>query len=221
MTSRDKSAFFNEDRILSYGREISEISQMGIEAVIVVGAGNIFRGKENTLSFMQKKDADWVGLSATILNGIVLKYALENQFKKKVRVVSFYNYQGIIEEYKKDEINEYLDNGEIIISVAMGRPGFSTDTISANLASDLNCDMILKGTKVDGVYSADPEVDVKATKFDQLSYQQAIDQKLGVMDESAFKICQENKIKIKVFNIYKQGNLIKAATGREVGTIIK
>lgn len=221
MTSQDKSAFFNKDRILSYAKGISKVRELGIEPVIVVGAGNIFRGRENTLSFMQKKEADWIGLSATVLNGIVLKYALENQFKQKVRVVSFYNYQGIIEEYKREKINNYLDNGEIIISVAMGKPGFSTDTISANLARDLNCGMILKGTKVDGVYSADPKIDPQAIKFDELSYQEAIDQKLGVMDESAFKICQKNKIKIKVFNIYQQESLVKVAMGEKVGTIIK
>lgn len=221
MTSQDKSTFFNKDRILSYAKEISKVRQLGVEPVIVVGAGNIFRGRENTLSFMQKKDADWIGLSATVLNGIALKYALENQFKQKVRVVSFYNYQGVIEEYKRDKIIKYLNNGEIIISVAMGKPGFSTDTISANLAQDLDCDIILKGTKVDGVYSADPKKDPNAIKFSKLSYQEAINQKLGVMDESAFIICQKNKIKIRVFNIYRQGNLVKAAMGERIGTIIQ
>lgn len=220
MTSQDKSVFFNEDKILSYAKEISKVREMGVEPIIVVGAGNIFRGRENTLSFMQKKDADWIGLSATILNGIVLKYALENKFKKKVKLVSFYNYQEIIEKFSADKVNNYLKKGFIIISVAMGIPNQTTDTIAANVAKDLKCAMILKGTKVEGVYSADPIQNKSAIKYNRLSYNEAIDKKLKVMDLEAFKICQKNKIKIRVFNINKKGNLIKAAKGEEVGTLV-
>lgn len=219
--SNNKSRIFDEKKILNYSHQIAEVCDHNIETIIVVGGGNIYRGRENYLSFLSNKMADWVGINATILNGIVLKSALENKFKKKVKIISFYNYQTLIEKFSANKVNNYLKKGYIIISVAMGVPGVSTDTIAANVAKNLKCAMILKGTKVDGVYSADPIKVKSAIKYDQLSYNEAIDKKLKVMDLEAFKICQKNKIKIRVFNINKEGNLIKAAKGEEVGTIIK
>ncbi|EKD56692.1 MAG: UMP kinase [uncultured bacterium] len=218
--SSDKSEFFDDRKILNYAQEITQISNKGIEIIVVVGGGNIYRGRENKLSFLKQEEADWIGLNATILNGIVLKYALENRFNKKSQIVSFYSYQEIIEKFDLDKTNKDLKDNKIIISVAMGKPRFSTDTISANLAHELNCDMILKGTKVDGVYSADPMINKNAKKYDRLSYQEAIDQNLKVMDQEAFKICQQNHIPIKVFNIFGRDNIVKAAMGEDVGTVI-
>lgn len=218
--SNNKSEVFDEKKILNYAQEIAHINNNGIEVMVVVGGGNLYRGRENKLSFMSKKEADWVGLNATILNGIVLKFALENMFNVKTKIVSLYSYQEIIDKFDANKIRDQLKNKNVIISVAMGVPGFSTDTISANLARDLKCDMILKGTKVDGVYSADPKVDKNAIKYDKLSFQDAIDQNLQVMDQEAFKICKLYNIAIRVFNIYNSNNIVKAASGEEVGTIV-
>lgn len=219
--SDNKSRIFDEKKILNYSHQIAEVCDHNIETIIVVGGGNIYRGRENYLSFLKDNMADWVGINATILNGIILKSALENKFNKSVKLISFYDYQKIIEKFSINKVNNYLKKGYIIISVAMGQPGVSTDTIAANVAKNLKCAMILKGTKVDGVYSTDPIKDKSAIKYDQLSYREAIKQNFKVMDMEAFEICEKNKIKIRVFNINKEGNLIKAAMGKEIGTIIK
>jgi uridylate kinase len=215
----DKSAIFDEEKIIFFADQIAKLKNDGFEVAIVVGGGNIFRKRDNYLSFLDDQSADWVGINATILNGIVLKSALTNKFNCNSKIISYYDYQGIINKMENNIDDEF--NKNVIISVAMGVPGYSTDTIAANLANDLKCDIIIKGTKVDGVYNKDPKKYDDATMYDELKFDDAIEQDLAVMDQESYKICKKNNVPIRVVNIYESDNLIKVANGENIGTIIK
>lgn len=210
---------FDEQKILAVAGEIAELVKK-YQIAIYIGGGNIFRWRENHLSFLDRVTGDWIGIKATILNGLILLGALRNKYKCPVKMFSDHEINLIFEKYQSRQAKKYLNGNNIIIITSQGKSGQTNDTNAAQAAKDLDCKILLKGSKVDGVYSADPKKNKNAKFYKELSYKEAIDRKLKIMDEKAFKICRTNEIPIVVFNLYKSGNIKKAIEG-ETGSIVK
>lgn len=197
--------------------ELKEPLSHKIKFGIVVGAGNIWRGAGKEI---ERVSADKMGMLATTINAIAITEILKSNNIKTV-MLSAENVTGFYETVSVQKANEYLDDGYVVVfGGGLGKPYFTTDTTSAVRASEINADVILKATQVDGVYTADPKKDPAAKKYDKLSYKEAIDKKLKIMDLSAFEICMKNKIAVCVFDFYKKGNLQKILNGQNIGTIV-
>lgn len=197
--------------------ELREPLSQGIKFGIVVGAGNIWRGAGKEI---ERVSADKMGMLATTINAIAITEILKSNSIKAV-MLSAEDVTGFYETFSSEKANKYLDEGYIVVfGGGLGKPYFTTDTTSAVRASEINADVILKATQVDGVYTADPKKDPLAKKYDSLSYAEAIDKQLKIMDLSAFEICMKNKIAIYVFDFYKKGNLQKILNGQNIGTIV-
>lgn len=197
--------------------ELREPLSQGIKFAIVVGAGNIWRGAGKEI---ERVSADKMGMLATTINAIAITEILKSNNIKAVMLSAEY-VTGFYETFSNEKANKYLDEGYIVVfGGGLGKPYFTTDTTSAIRASEISADVILKATQVDGVYTADPKKDPLAKKYDSLSYSEAIDKKLKIMDLSAFEICMKNKIAIYVFDFYKKGNLQKILNGQNIGTIV-
>lgn len=197
--------------------ELKEPLSHKIKFGIVVGAGNIWRGAGKEI---ERVSADKMGMLATTINAIAITEILKSNNIKTV-MLSAENVTGFYETVSVQKANEYLDDGYVVVfGGGLGKPYFTTDTTSAVRASEINDDVILKATQVDGVYTADPKKDPAAKKYDKLSYKEAIDKKLKIMDLSAFEICMKNKIAVCVFDFYKKGNLQKILNGQNIGTIV-
>jgi uridylate kinase len=208
-------------RILDeYARQIVEIISLGCEAGIVIGGGNIFRGLSGTESGFDRVKGDQMGMLATVINSL----ALESAIKKaggKARVFTSIRMEPVGELYNRDRVAEALLNGTVcILSAGTGNPFFTTDTAAALRAVETGADVLLKGTRVDGVYTADPEKDPDARKFDNISFEEVIDKRLKVMDSTAFTMCRENDMPIVVFDMNVPGNLMKVVKGNAIGTLI-
>ena len=206
--------------VRSVVREIKEIHDLGVEIAIMIGGGNIFRGIQVTESGMHRVSADHMGLMATVINGIALQevMALEGL---KARLVSAIAIESIAEVFVHRDVNRYLEEKRVVIfSAGLGSPYFTTDTAAALRALEIDAEVIMKATKVDGVYSADPMKDKQAKKFTSISYLDVIQKGLKVMDTTAISLCKDNHLPIVVFNIKKQGNLKKAVLGDPIGTRI-
>jgi uridylate kinase len=204
----------------NYVTQIKEIAQMGIEIGIVIGGGNIFRGLSGAGKGFDRVKGDSMGMLATIINSIALQAAFEN-IGQKARVFTAFAIESIGERYAKSKILEAFKNKEIcIISGGTGNPYFTTDTASALRAVEIEAQVLLKGTRVDGIYTADPEKDKNAIKFKQITFDEAYDKKLKIMDLTAFTMCKENKIPILVFDMNKSGNLKGIVSGEEIGTLV-
>lgn len=207
-------------RLAEYAAEIKQIHDKGVEIAIVIGGGNIFRGVAGASNGMDRVQGDYMGMLATVINGMALQGALENA-GMQTRLQTALKIEAIAEPYIKRRATRHLEKGRIVIfGAGTGNPYFTTDTAAVLRGIEVNADVILKGTRVDGVYTADPEKDVNAIKFDQISFDDVLAKGLNVMDTTAFTLSQENKLPIIVFDMNKSGNLLKVCEGETVGTIV-
>jgi uridylate kinase len=204
----------------SYATEIRSIVETGCQLAIVIGGGNIYRGIQSEESGFDRVQGDHMGMLATIINGMALQSALES-LEIETRLQTAIKMEQIAEPYIRRRSIRHLEKNRVVIfGAGTGNPYFTTDTAAALRAIEIEADIILKGTRVDGVYSADPEKDPKAQKFDQISFDKAYDLGLKVMDLTAFTLCKENKLPINVFNMNEAGNLKKVCDGINVGTLV-
>ena len=216
----EKSYGVDPKRILAYSEEIKEIIDSGVEIAIVIGGGNIFRGVSGASNGIDRVQADYMGMLATVINGLALQSSLED-LKVQTRLQTAFKIEAVAEPYIKRKAVRHLEKKRVVIfSGGTGNPFFTTDSAAVLRAIEINADIILKGTRVDGIYNNDPEKNKDAVKFKQISYDEAIAKKLKVMDSTAFTLSKENEIPIIVFNMNKPGNLKKIINGKEVGTIV-
>jgi len=216
----DEDACFSKTVITNITREIKQVHDLGVEIAIVIGGGNLFRGGRSNHLELDRADADYMGMLATIINGIALRDVLEKS-GLQVRLVSALEIKAVAESYMRRAVLRHLENKRVVIFAAgTGNPFFTTDTAAALRAIEIKADIFLKATMVDGAYSADPKKVKNLTKFDRLSYWEVLDKKLKVLDSTAVTLCQENHLPIKIFNITKKGNIVKAITDEHIGTII-
>jgi len=208
------------DSTKAVAREIKEIRNLNVQIGIMIGGGNIFRGVRGAEAGIDRAAADYMGLLATMINGIALQDALEKE-GIETRHISAIEIKGVAEAFSRRNAAFYLNNGNILIfSAGTGNPYFTTDTAAALRALEIGAQVILKATKVDGVYSADPFKDKKAKRFESIKYLDVLKRELKVMDATAISLCQDNRLPIIVFNIKKKGNIKKAVMGHKVGTLI-
>ncbi len=201
-------------------REIQEVKAMGVEVAIVIGGGNIWRGLSASHRGMERTTADYMGMLATVINGLALKSALEG-LGLTARVHTAIRMDAVAEPFIRNRAVHQLAKGDIIIFVAgTGNPFFSTDTTAALRASEIGAEVILKATKVDGIYTADPMKDPKARRYERITYQEALAQRLSVMDSTAFSLCLDNKVPIVVFDMMTPHNIRRVVCGDKVGTLV-
>ena len=216
----ERSYGVDPKRILAYSKEIKEIVDLGIELGIVIGGGNIFRGVSGASNGIDRVQADYMGMLATIINGLALQSSLE-ELKVQTRLQTAFKIEAVAEPYIKRKAVRHLEKKRVVIfGAGTGNPFFTTDSAAVLRAVEINADAILKGTRVDGIYNIDPEKNENAVKFKHLTYDEAINKKLKIMDSTAFTLSQENKLPIIVFNMNKPGNLKKIVEGYKVGTIV-
>ena len=201
-------------------RDVSEIQGMGVETAIVIGGGNIFRGVAASARGMDRATADYMGMLATVINALALQDALEQQ-NVVTRVVTAIEMRSVAEPFIRRRAIRHLEKGRVVVfGGGTGNPYFSTDTAAALRAMEIKADVILKATKVDGIYDADPMVKTDATRFDRISYQQVLEQGLKVMDATAISLCMDNRLPIVVFNLRTPGNIKRAITGEPIGSLV-
>lgn len=204
-----------------YALQVQQLVEQKIEVAIVIGGGNIFRGMQAEKSGMDRVQGDYMGMLATVMNGMALQSALEG-IGVFTRLVTAIEMQAIAEPYIRRKAIRHLEKGRVVIfSGGTGSPYFTTDSTAALRANEIDADVILKGTRVDGIYTADPEKDKSATKFDKLSFAKVISMGLSVMDMTAFTLCQENNLPIIVFDINDSDNLMRIIHGEQVGTLVE
>ena len=205
-------------RIGEYAQEIKELHQQGVEIAIVIGGGNIFRGMAGSSQGVDRVQGDYMGMLATVMNGLALQSALEN-IDVPTRLQTALKIEAVAEPYIKRKAVRHLEKNRVVIfSAGTGNPFFTTDSAAVLRAIEINADVILKGTRVDGIYTEDPEKNKEAIKFDTLSFEEVLKRGLKVMDTTAFTLSQENKLPIIVFDMNTQGNLMKVVSGENVGT---
>ena len=216
----DRSHGVDPKVILAYSKEIKEIIELGIEVAIVIGGGNIFRGISGASNGIDRVQADYMGMLATVINGLALQSSLE-EINVETRLQTAIKIEAVAEPYIKRKAVRHLEKKRVVIfGAGTGNPFFTTDSAAVLRAIEINADAILKGTRVNGIYNVDPEENKDAIKFNHLTYDEAIKKKLKVMDSTAFTLSQENNLPILVFNMNKPGNLKKIIEGKEVGTIV-
>jgi uridylate kinase len=203
-----------------YSKQIIDVVKMGCEVAIVIGGGNIFRGLSGTESGFDRVKGDQIGMLATIINSLALECAI-SRLGGKAKVFTSIRMEPVGELYNRDKVLEAMKNSTVcILSGGTGNPFFTTDTAAALRAVEIGTDVLLKGTRVDGVYTTDPEKDPKAEKFDRISFEEVIKKRLKVMDSTAFTLCRENNMTLIVFNMNKSGNLKKLVNGDKIGTLV-
>ncbi|AMR30641.1 UMP kinase [Mucilaginibacter sp. PAMC 26640] len=211
----------DNNQVLQYAQDIKAVKEQGIEIAVVVGGGNIFRGLSAEKSGMERAQADYMGMLATVINCMALQNALES-VGVETRLQSAIKMEQICEPYIRRRAMHHLECGKIVIfGAGTGNPYFTTDTAASLRAIEIKADVVLKGTRVDGIYTADPEKDPSATRYDEISFQEVYDKGLNVMDMTAITLCQENKLPIIVFDMNKEGNFMKIAQGEPIGTLVK
>ncbi len=216
----DKSFGIDPQKLVYYANEIKKITDIGIEVAIVIGGGNIFRGLQAKDSGIERVQGDYMGMLATCINGIALSSALENE-GLYTRLVTAIEMREIAEPYIRRRAIRHLEKRRVVIfSGGTGSPYFTTDSAAALRANEINANVLLKGTRVDGIYSADPEKDPKATKYENISFKEVLSKQLNVMDMTAFTLCNENNLPIIVFDINEPGNLLKTVLGDTTGTTV-
>ncbi len=207
--------------IARFAKEISELNAQGVELGIVIGGGNIFRGAGLAASGMDRVSGDHMGMLATVMNALALQDALE-QNGTFCRVMSAIRIHEVCEDYLRRRAIRHLEKGRVVIFAAgTGNPFFTTDSAASLRAVEMGAELMLKATQVDGVYNADPRKDPTATKYDELSYDEIINNRLAVMDTTAVVMCQEQGIPLRVFDVHQQGNLTKVVYGEDVGTLVR
>ena len=200
--------------------DVGEIQGLGVQTAIVIGGGNIFRGLAASVRGMDRATADYMGMLATVINGLALQDALERQ-NVLTRVVTAIEMRTVAEPFIRRRAIRHLEKGRVVIFAAgTGNPYFTTDTAAALRAMEIKAEVILKGTKVDGVYSADPVLDATATKYASISYLQVLEKQLKVMDATAISLCMDNELPIVVFNLLEPGNIRRVVLGESVGTTV-
>ena len=208
----------DNDRLVVYAEEIKEIHKQGVEIAIVIGGGNIFRGLSGSKDGIDRVQADYMGMLATVINGLALQNALEN-IDIPTRLQSAIKMESIAEPFIKRKATRHLEKGRVVIFASgTGNPYFTTDSAAVLRAIEINADVILKGTRVDGIYNEDPEKNKEAVKFDDISFEETIRKGLKIMDTTAFTLSKENKLPIIVFDINTKGNLTKIIMGEKIGT---
>ncbi len=209
------------DVLTSYARQIRDVAATGVQIGIVIGGGNIFRGLSGVSRGFDRVKGDQMGMLATIINSLALQSALEDA-GVKARVLTSIRMEPIGEYYSKARALELMEAGNVvIIGGGTSNPFFSTDSASALRGVELECEVLLKGTRVDGVYTADPEKDPAATKFDEITFDEVLDRRLKVMDQTAFTLCRENGLQIIVFDMDTEGNLARVLSDEKIGTLVK
>ncbi len=216
----DDSYGINRVTIERMVREVAGISALGVELAIVIGGGNIFRGVALGAAGMDRATADYMGMLATVMNSLALQDALR-QVGVPARVQSALKIEQVVEPYIRPKALRYLEEGKVVIFAAgTGNPFFTTDTAAALRGAEMGVEIVLKATKVDGVYSADPEIDPNAVRYQSISFDEAIARHLKVMDATAFALCRDQKLPIKVFSIFKEGALKRVVLGEDEGTLV-
>jgi uridylate kinase len=217
----DKQYGIDNKQVLQYAQDIKAVKDKGMEIAIVVGGGNIFRGLSAEKSGMERAQADYMGMLATVINCMALQNALES-IGVETRLQSAIKMEQICEPYIRRRAMHHLEVGHIVIfGAGTGNPYFTTDTAASLRAIEIKADVVLKGTRVDGIYTADPEKDPTATRYDEITFQEVYDKGLNVMDMTAITLCQENSLPIIVFDMNKPGNFMKIADGEKIGTLVK
>ena len=202
-------------------REVGEIQALGVELAIVIGGGNIFRGVAASAVGMDRAQADYMGMLATVINALALQDALEQE-GVVTRVLSAIEMRSVAEPFIRRRAIRHIEKGRVVVFAAgTGNPYFTTDTAAALRAMEIKAEVILKATKVDGIYSADPMIDPGATKFDRISYLEVLDRRLKVMDATAISLCMDNKLPIVVFNLRTHGNMKRVILGEAIGTTVR
>lgn len=208
------------NRLKEYAEEIKEVVNLGVEIAIVIGGGNIFRGVAGAANGMDRVQGDYMGMLATVINGMALQSALE-EAGVKTRLQTAIRMEQIAEPFIKRRATRHLEKGRVVIfGAGTGNPYFTTDTAATLRAIEVDADVILKGTRVDGIYNTDPEKDKNATKFDNLSFNDVYKKGLKVMDMTAFTLSEENNLPIMVFDMNTKGNLLKIVNGETIGTLV-
>ncbi len=204
-----------------YAREVKQVVEMGVEVAVVIGGGNIFRGVQGVSGgIVDRAQGDYMGMLATVINAMALQGAFE-KYGLKTRLLSAIKMEQISEPFIRRRAIRHLEKGRVVIfGAGTGNPYFTTDSAASLRAVEVGADLVLKGTRVDGIYTADPEKDKSATRFETISYQEVYERGLNVMDMTAITLCQENKLSIVVFDMNKEGNFLKVCQGDKVGTFV-
>ncbi len=217
----DKQYGIDNKQVIQYARDIKNVYDEGVQIAVVVGGGNIFRGLSAEKSGMDRAQADYMGMLATVINCMALQNALES-IGVETRLQSAIKMEQICEPYIRRRAMHHLEMNKIVIfGAGTGNPYFTTDTAASLRAIEIKADVVLKGTRVDGIYTADPEKDPTATRYEEITYQEVYDKGLNVMDMTAITLCQENDLPIIVFDMNKPGNFAKIASGERIGTLVK
>lgn len=210
----------NHATIQRMSAEVAEVVHLGVEVAVVIGGGNIFRGVAGGAVGMDRATADYMGMLATVMNALALADTM-NRNGLTARVMSAISIEQIVESYVRPKALQYLEEGKVVIFAAgTGNPFFTTDTAAALRGAEIGAEVVLKATKVDGVYTADPARDKSATRYAKISFDEAIQKNLGIMDAAAFALCRDQKLPIKVFSIFKHGALKRVVQGEDEGTLV-
>lgn len=216
----NKQFGIDNERLAQYASEIKLVADRGIQVAVVIGGGNIFRGIQAEEGGMDRVQGDYMGMIATVINSMALQSALE-QMKVQTRLLSAIKMEQICEPFIRRRAVRHLEKGRVVIfGAGTGNPYFTTDTAASLRAVEIEAEVILKGTRVDGIYTADPEKDKSAVKYDAITFDEAYSKGLNVMDLTAFTLCRENNLPIIVFDINQKGNLLKILDGEKLGTIV-
>ncbi|MCP5280356.1 MAG: UMP kinase [Rhodoferax sp.] len=216
----DDAFGINRDTIVRMVDEIAEVTRMGVQVAVVIGGGNIFRGVAGGSVGMDRATADYMGMLATVMNSLALGDTM-NKAGLTARVMSAISIEQVVEPYVRPKALQYLEEGKVVIFAAgTGNPFFTTDTAAALRGAEIGAEMVLKATKVDGVYTADPKKDPQATRYTRISFDEAMAKNLGIMDATAFALCRDQKLPVKVFSIFKHGALKRVILGEDEGTLV-
>ena len=210
----------NRATIVRIVDEVAEVTRLGVQVAVVIGGGNIFRGVAGGAVGMDRATADYMGMLATVMNSLALADTMEKA-GLTARVMSAIAIEQVVEPYVRPKALQYLEEGKVVIFAAgTGNPFFTTDTAAALRGAEIGAELVLKATKVDGVYSADPKLDPAATRYSKLSFDEAISKNLGIMDATAFALCRDQKLPVKVFSIFKHGAFKRVVMGEDEGTLV-
>jgi uridylate kinase len=217
----DKSFGFDNEVIAQYAKDIKSIVELGVQVAIVIGGGNIYRGTNEAETGIERAHGDYMGMLATVINGMAMQAGLE-KIGVYTRLQSAIKMEQIAEPYIRRRAIRHVEKGRVVIfGAGTGNPYFTTDTAGSLRAIEINAEVILKGTRVDGIYTADPEKVPDAKKYETITFQECISQNLRVMDMTAFTLCMENQLPIIVFDMNKPGNLLRVVRGEKVGTLVR
>ncbi len=220
MQGKNREHHIDREVLEQYAEEIKEVKELGVELAIVIGGGNIFRGGEAEWLGIDRVQGDYMGMLATVINGMALQSALERH-GLYTRLMSGIKMEQVCEPFIRRRAIRHLEKGRIVIfGAGIGNPYFTTDSTASLRAIEIQADVVLKGTRVDGVYNKDPEKFTDAIRYAQLTFMEAYEKNLNIMDMTAFTLCMENKLPIIVFDMNKKGNLLRVAKGEEAGTLI-